>query len=169
MLFLASISWVYASYVIPNSGVTTAKIANQAVTQVKLAARSTGTTVGAGGVGISNSSATFSTASSSPTAITNLSVTITTTGRPIFVGLVAATSGQSAITVSGTPFAGAVYLFNGASQIANYGINPEVSIPTSSIYTIDTPSAGTYTYSAKASISGTSISVFNTRLVAYEL
>ena len=42
---------------------------------------------GAKGVQISSSSSTFSTTSLSPTDVTNLSVTITTTGRPVLLML----------------------------------------------------------------------------------
>ena len=67
---------------IGDSQVTTAQIATNAVTMAKLETRTTGT--GVGGISLSSSSGTTTTTSSSSL----LSASITTTGRPVFVGLI---------------------------------------------------------------------------------
>jgi hypothetical protein len=88
--------------------------------------RTTGSsTVGAGGIAISSSCGNYS----GNGYITNLSVTITTTGRPVWVGLIADNSGNAAMygalaNVSVATFytVGAyIYIYNGATNIGTYG------------------------------------------------
>lgn len=150
----------------------------QGIQQNMLALRSTGSTVGAGGVAISGSSGSFSTTSTSLTAVTNLSVTITTTGRPVMVFLTSDGSGNTSNyacllgNFSSSSGIG-VQIKRGSTQI--YFSDPQsfsgfmTGVPCSSIMVIDPVSAGTYTYSvAAASLSGTAI-FYNSVLVAYEL
>lgn len=166
-------SWDALSSVIPNGNVS----------QAKLASRATGTTVGAGGFAISGSSGVFSSTSSTPVAITNLSVTITTTGRPIYVGLQPVNT-TSTVNLAGisTGAAGSsagvmFYIFNGSTQIAYAqvalqvvgGSNIGSTVPPSSLSIIDLQPAGTYTYSIKGAAGSTSFAVINCVLIAYEL
>jgi hypothetical protein len=169
--------------------VTTAKIDNLAVTAAKMAANSVATTnlingavtpqkrsalgqqisASCGSYSVSNSTTSF-------TNVTNLSVTITTTGRPVFVGLISDATdqgGQSGciiVTVSAAQFR----IRRGSTDVYHTSLNVSggtAKVPSSSIYTIDTPAAGTYTYTfAQATVSGsTGRDVLYSKLVAYEL
>jgi hypothetical protein len=170
---------------IANSNVTTAKIADLNVTRAKLVAV---------GQQISNSSGTFSTASGSLTDVTNLSVTITTTGRPVILMLV--NDGASLVggwlgayqqtNVDTGPQAEFAILRDGSS-IAKHTIwaadtaTPSTEyqaitrVPVSSLMHIDPVAAGTYTYKVQARYSSVTVTtdmfaeVYYAKLVAYEL
>lgn len=168
---------------ISDSNVTTAKIADQNITQSKLAARASGTTVAAGGVALSTSSGSFSSGTTSIASVTNLSVTITTTGRPVQL-LIQPDGGASTASyflfdqgnVSGSAF---VYFFNGSTEISKSEIRTNntativLRIPgTLSMLDMSTNgAASTYTYSVKVSVGDTAqlIGVNNLVLVAYEI
>jgi hypothetical protein len=159
---------------INNLAVTTAKIDDLAVTQGKRAAL---------GQQLSASCGSFSTTSGSATDVTNLSVTITTTGRPVFVGVfpdgagfdgvMGATLSVNAIRVNArfyfkrdaTLIAQTTIMSNGASG------DIEIDIPSSNFWIIDVPAAGTYTYKMQAQIlsANTTAWVRYTKLIAYEL
>lgn len=165
-----------------DSSVTTAKIADGNVTPVKRSAL---------GQQISASSGNATTTNGTNSDIANLSVTITTTGRPVFIGFIsdASGTGTSELDAQRTPGAGVSYtnygvitLFRGATMVGFYrygsqGVNAAgtsitfISVaPCSSIQVIDTPSAGTYTYKAQYRTNGADIiGVSYTKLIAYEL
>ncbi len=152
--------------------VTTGKINTAAVTQAKKEIRTTGTTVGAGGVAVSNSSGSFSTSSGSYVDVTNLTVTIITLGNPVVLKLVAGgTSGdESIITLSGIS---TLKFLRGATSLPEYNMSNvstggTVSIPSSAIQYMDIPAAGTYTYKLQAK-STASVDINYAKLVAYEL
>lgn len=162
-------SMATASFVIPD----------HAVTQVKLAARATGSSVAAGGFAKS-STITFQTTATSFTAVTGASVTITTTGRPVFVGYMPDGSNAGwfgfANSVSGSN-CGNWEILRGVTVVSNYTVCARtasaidvVEYPASSLWYIDSPAAGTYTYTVKtqAFANGTN---YNTSVVlmAYEL
>lgn len=151
--------------------------------------RSTGSTVGTGGVAMSSSSGAFSVTSTSPVAVTNLSTTITTSGRPVQIMLVPdGTSNGSNVGISAinnTNFdTGYFYIYRNGSEIAR--INPRMDIsnaadsfaiglyvPAGSVNHIDPVAAGTYTYAIYASSDQTAASAFiyvnYAILVTYEL
>lgn len=93
--------------------------------------RSTGTTVGIGGVAISASCNSFGLSfTGSPTVVTNLSVTITTSGRPVMILLQTdGTTSQSGITINEgsatttNALEGKIYLFNGTSFISTQDLD----------------------------------------------
>lgn len=174
----------------PNS-VSTSNLISQSVTQDKLAPRATGSTVAAGGFAISASSGSYTTSASAYTAVTNLSVTITTTGRPVFIGLISQLGGDNKSVVQianpGGSFTGSsanIAFLSGASIISSRNIEMVLAatttpptdllgIPPEGFSTYDFPVAGTYTYSVEVQMVQTlglsSIVMFNTQLVAYEL
>lgn len=170
---------------IADSNVTTAKIADANVTQAKLQARATGTTVAAGGVAISASSGNFFTTSGSWTDATNLSVTLTTTGRPVMVCIISDGSGNpSALTSFQNPASNLTVsyfrILRGATEIyrtnitvdvsGNTPLQYEIDVPPSSIMTIDPVSAGTYTYKVQVEgLLGSETFVAYAKLVAFEL
>lgn len=155
----------------------------QGITQGLLAPRATGSTVVAGGIAVSASSGGLTTYTSTGyTQIPNLSITITTTGRPIFVAVQG--DGTSAWTptndtlgsfISLSPAVGSILIQNvtqgtavtqvlaghsGASQSAVFG----------SLFGIDLQPAGTYTYNAYVGINSGNIAYSQSMvLVAYEL
>jgi hypothetical protein len=155
--------------------------------------RSTGTTVGIGGIAISASSATFSTSSSSLVDVTNLSVTITTSGRPVQLALIAdGSGGTSGIQIQRSPTAttslintGFVSFVRGSTVLTDDQIgnaitsgastftNLKVDYPASAFAYIDAVSAGTVTYKLQVSHSGTLgsgiLSVTRCKLIAFEL
>jgi hypothetical protein len=158
--------------IIKNSGVATAKIADGAVTQSKRAAL---------GQQVSSSSSTFIHATTTITDVSNLSVSITTTGRPVFVGLIPDGSGNHGyINCNSVSGANAqLYIYRDAASIAevmllaNVGVTGHsIIMPVGALYTIEVPSAGTYTYKARVKVSsanGTDVRVYYAKLIAYEL
>lgn len=122
-----------------------------------------------------------STNTSTPYLVSGLTVTITTTGRPVQVCLRSGTSGGvvEGSTSSATGFVGAVGFYNNgtlisASEIIGKGApdaTPALSIglPPSAFSFVDVQAAGTYTYTVKIWIVGTSsvIAVANLYLMAY--
>lgn len=155
---------------IKDDGVSTVKIADEAVTFAKREVRDgSSSTAGIGDVAIDSSTPIFSTSSSS-FQDTGHSVTITTNGGPVRIALIvdpaaggvnptdsAYTDGIGILRFSrdATPI-GAPYL----NSTSNLGYTLEV---------IDTPAAGTYTYTTDAKAIASTISINNMRLVAYEL
>lgn len=159
---------------INNSAVTTGKIADGAVTPVKKAAL---------GQQISSSSGSFSSTGVTPTDVTNLTVTITTTGRPVCVSITPDTSGNGgsfvAVLASGTSALAHINLVRASSTIAQAsigvgfaGANQVSSVTVPSVLTIIDPVvAGTYTYKvqALAGSAGAQVQVNTAILIAYEL
>lgn len=159
---------------VADSAITTAKIADAAVTRPKLAAL---------GQQISSSSGAFATSSTSSVPVTNLSVTITTTGRLVYVGLIADGSGNLSQvgTLDGSSAGATITLqfVRGATAIAQYRLSTFAggasstlgAIPPSAFQTFDAPAAGTYTYSVNAFVgaSSTGGDVTRVKLIAYEL
>lgn len=137
--------------------------------------RSTGTSVGIGGVAISSSSGAYSSSSGSFTAVTNLSVTITTSGRPVMVLLMSDGTGSTTGANFGQTGSGAVaalfQVLRGGTQVSI--IEPEGQTPAlyppGALSVIDMPSAGTYTYSITSRAIGSTAVVNNCVLAAYEL
>lgn len=170
---------------IRDSAVTTAKINDAAVTFAKLAARTTGTSVAAGGVAISDSSTTFSTSSTTYVDVTNLSVTITTLGRPVHLMLVPDTSTNgSCIQVERASAvvnaklkllrdADEVTVMNFGGIMDTSGTENTISFtdPPGAFFTIDSPAAGTYTYKIQGltNAGSTTLEVLYSRLVAWEV
>lgn len=161
-----------------SGGIGTSNLADGSVTNPKLAAL---------GQQVSTACTSFSSTSSSITPITNLSVSITTTGRPVFIGLISANPSafsSSALIVSRTTSGAAIadiFFIAGAStylavnQFAIEGAVDSVPIiqnalPPSAFSTIAVGlSAGTYTITAQAVVFNGMVEVSNTQLIAYEL
>lgn len=157
----------------------------QSIIQDKLALRTifNATPALAGGVVVSSSSGNFSNSSGSLVSVTNLSVTITTTGRPVMILLQDDGSGNAssigASTSSQQTAAMSIEVLRGASLVSlqlisqtspNSGLNG-VQIPSSSFRVLDPVAAGTYTYSIKVQSLTSSMTalVAYCKLVAYEI
>lgn len=157
---------------IASDAVTTAKILDANVTKAKLAAV---------GQQISSSCGTFSTSSASYVDITNLTVTITTTGRPVYIGLMC-TQGQVGYLIIQNTSSGSAAradigflrdstdIFQAPVYIAAAGATQITSLVTLAGYsTVDPVAAGTYTYKAQAKlVSGTGFNAVQAKLIAYE-
>lgn len=145
-----------------SNAVTTAKINANAVTRAKLEAV---------GQQISTlDSGTFSHNTSTPIDVTNLSVLITTTGRPVVLFLQSGGS-LASIEVNGATGQGTLLFKRDSTTIANYLLN---STSASQIFAatfvhLDIPAAGTYTYKVQASAPTGTIFVNEYKLVAFEL
>lgn len=133
---------------------------------------------------ISSSCGTFSTTSTSYVDVTNLTVTITTTGRPVYVGLISDGTGTnlamlSTANTSGTSTEANFKILRDAVDVAFYrlsNLSPTGSIamrvPSSCLMIIDVVAAGTYVYKVQAlSTSGGTMttSLHTSKLIAYEL
>lgn len=155
--------------------VTTGKIADGAVTQAKRASL---------GQQVSSSCSNYTSAATSNTDVTNLSISITTTGRPVFVGLISDGSGNiSNILINptaGTTVIRTFFLFvRDASTVSEQelghvvntsGSTQAIRAPVSSLWHIETPAAGTYTYKLQIrNAADTGVGVNYAKLIAYEL
>lgn len=183
--FLAVDSSGNLSTTIPTTGgISGSQIANQTITEDKLALRPFGSTVGIGGYATSASTGNpgFSlNGSSGIVDVTGLTVTITTTGRPVVLALAQDTSGlDCAIDVStGTPPLGynLIFFVRGSTTVASLVLGGQepvdrgLAVPPSSFMFIDTPAAGTYTYKVQAECGPTTTTmiILRTILTAYEL
>jgi len=145
-----------------DANVTTAKIADGAVTPAKRAALGQQISAGSGLYTITNSSTTY-------IDVTNLSVTITTTGRPIFVGLIADVAEPNGQIF--TSSSARLRFVRGSTDLGSYPMDVN-GVPASTYSTVDVVAAGTYTYKLQtANSSGGSITrtVNGAKLVVYEL
>lgn len=123
----------------------------------------------------SSNSGTFSTTNTSLTAVTNLTVTITTLGGPVLLMLQSgSTSNPGYLEVAPANVGGFSAFFRGVTQL-NYDLWSEtvavgIAIPSASFQFIDTPTAGTYTYTVQvAAGSGAQVLVYYCNLVAMEI
>lgn len=150
--------------------INTAQIADGAVTPAKRSAL---------GQQISSSSGSFSTTSTTFVDVTNLTVTITTTGRPVWVGLqpdgdTSDNAGIGCTVASGTSIA-SFQILRGGSVISRAYVAADGLFgfsPPGSLWLIDVPTAGTYTYKVQTKTdtgSSPTAKVLLSKLVAYEL
>lgn len=162
------------------ASVTTAKINALAVTRAKMEAV---------GQQVSSSSGNAQYSSATEQAVTNLSGTLTTTGRPVWVGLQGAggtsAPGQVHYRNNGVGATGnsAIISFRRASatinqamvtarDITNSSSDVALSLPCSAFWFLDTPSSGANSYEVYGRIAtGDSgiLSVENCKLVIFEL
>lgn len=161
-------------------GIGTTQLADGSVTPAKKAAL---------GQQVSSSSGSFTTNSSSFTDVTNLTVTITTTGRPVWLGLQGTTSTSPTSGVylqrngSSSGFNGNVVFIRDSTSVSlsNFGneypsnssLN-RIYYPPGSFWCMDAPTAGTYTYKVQVRTvsTGSTIDVLGVtecKLLAYEL
>lgn len=158
---------------IPDS-IVTDMITDANITKPKLAAL---------GQQLSSSSGDYNTSSTSYTAVTNLSVTITTTGRPVYLGIIndgSTVSGDEAAfgiaSPSGTTATGffqfmrdSTSLGEGWLQDSAEGVSAISIIPFGPNH-IDVITAGTYTYTVQVKVaSGDLLYCAFMKLIAFEL
>jgi hypothetical protein len=131
-------------------------------------------TVGVGGIAQSASSGNFGTSSTSPVNVTNLSVTITTSGRPVDVFLQPDGSGVSYLNANADTMT--LKVLRGGTPIASYLIKNQTSNDITyppSVFFMDAGIAGsasTYTYTVQIqSGGGGGVGIAFATLNAYEL
>jgi hypothetical protein len=168
------------------NAVTTAKIAANAVTTAKIADNTVTTAkMAASNIEVSTSgTGTFANGSGSAVDVTNLTDSITTNGRPVFIKVQANGANASYIqigdTVDGATAEVRFRLFRGATEIAEYSFQITANASTATLVSrippgcldyIDQPSAGTYTYKFTVEVAGAndSVTVNNCELVLVEL
>lgn len=146
--------------------------------------RPTGTTVPVGGVGISATCNAFSTSSTTPVDVTNLAVTITVTGRPVYMGLIPDGSGvraEIAATEDASPSSninGQFLFLRGSTELSRAALfaltvaSQGCRVPPGSLWMIDaSPPPGTYTYKLQVALTGTgnTVEVTRCKLVVWEM
>lgn len=159
-----------------SAGILGTQIANQTIAQNNLATRGNGNPATAGQIMLSTSSGTFNI--NTGVNQTVVSATLTTTGRPVWIGLVPDGTGADSYIATGTTPAGSALnhmIYRDVTQLSNaFQGNNNTStgqiIPPSSIWTIDyAVTAGTYVYSYQAFNSFSGGVANNLKLIAYEI
>lgn len=147
---------------IKDSGVVTAKIANAAVTAAKRAAITSSESASCGA---------FSTTSTSFVGVTNLSSSITTSGRPVMIFLKADGSGNGATFRNDSDQGAELRFLRSGSEIGRVAIGSFGYQSATSLFTMDTSlSAGSYTYTVEVrSVTGANTQVNYFKLFVYEL
>jgi len=142
---------------IAGTTITASNIVNNTITRTQLASV---------GQQISASSGAYSLPIGGYVTVTNLSVTITTSGRPVHLFLQSDGGGSSSFVNASS--GGFAQFVRGGTSLGSMNI-PTSQGPPSAFMILDTPAAGTYTYSFQASIVNGSGAVAYCKLVAYEL
>lgn len=153
--------------------IVTAQIANAAVGSTQIAANGVArSNLVAVGQQLSSSCSTFTTASATLVDVTNLTVTITTTGRPVMLFMLSDGSGSSA-QISATATSGGLVTFKrDTTEVARYFMQANTGDPRiPGIMFVDPVGAGTYTYKVQALAGGggLSIAISFFKLLAFEL
>ena len=168
----------------PSDGtVTTAKIVDGSVSQLKLAPKTASATSTAvlGEVAKSALCTSYSNVTTTLTDVTNLSVTLPTNGRPVVLMLLSDGGGSVYLGRSNASHTAQIDFVRASTTITSHflqigatGATAVASeIPLSSFCFMDFPAAGTYTYKVQAkvgnSLSSPQITINNARLIAYEI
>lgn len=155
---------------IADANVTTAKLADDAVTYAKLPTLN---------YAITGSSGTFSHSTSTVTAVTNLSTSFTTNGRPVMMFLQPdgsiASSGVGTGNAS-TNVESKIYFYRDGAEIAEFNVTTyntstsfSIFFPPGGYVYIDEPSAGTYTYDVRVAATLQTIQMLRLKFVVVEL
>jgi hypothetical protein len=126
--------------------------------------------LGAVGQQVSSACGSFSTTSATPVDVTNLSVTITTTGRPVMLMVESGTTGGSISAAAGFATTPSIAFVRGSTTIAvSTYPSHDTAFPFPPPF-LDVVAAGTYTYKVQASKSaGSAVYITDLKLVAFEL
>ncbi len=164
---------------ITDSSITTAKLASNAVTTVKIADGAV-TLAKREAVNWVTDTAAGSTVSSTSYNAIGLTQDITTTGRPVFIGITSAgvttPSGCAYANDSGNIFSIRVRIVRNGTAISTTeylsSIAGQTYYPITAVRFIDTPSAGTYNYAvqmSKGDASYETFEIYNLKLIVMEL
>lgn len=136
------------------SQIATSHVQNGAITRAKLAAV---------GQQVSGSSGTFTTSSASYVSVTNLSVALTTTGRPVLVMLVPAPGGSA--FVRGADLNVALHV--DGSHACEWTLNTDTTNIGLMFFVV--PAAGAHTFAIRARSGAGAAFLYDLQLVAWEL
>jgi hypothetical protein len=145
----------------------TADIADGSITKAKMATSA--------GQQISSSSGAYSTSSGSYVDVTNLTVTITTTGRPVMLALIGDGSGLGSTVgnIANASSSGIIRLLRGATVMYDYlyGHSAYFNMPPGAFKHFDPVAAGTYTYKIQAKVDSGAVAVYvqYCKLFAWEI
>lgn len=159
------------------------KILDNTITNVKISSTAaiSRSKLSAPNYAISANSETFTTSLTSFSDVTNLSVSITTTGGPVEIYLVGNGDVVSYIGAGSATSAafGLIKVLRGATEIASFQVGSSHTGSTTTTYytspgfirVFDTPAAGTYTYKVTAAVTNVAygLPIYNCRLIAREL
>lgn len=157
---------------IADDAVTTAAILDAAVTVAKLAAPN---------LQISSTASAFTTTSTSFQTVTNLTVSITSTGRPIYIGFIPTTTagywqinstligGQDTISMPVRLQRDAVTVASWELTLSTNDDSEYLRLPPSGLFFIEQPSAGTYTYTVDIRCGGSTMRADATQLKIFAL
>lgn len=151
------------------------QVKDHGITQIKRSLATSGNTATAGNFALSESCGSFSITSATEAQVTNLAVTITTTGRPVRVELIPADGGsQSFVSVTPETSACSVFFNSNGNRIATNVFEIIASAPavlaTAPWSTVTFPASSSYTYTVTArSGPAATLSIRDIKLLAYEL
>jgi hypothetical protein len=156
------------------TGITGTQLANNTITNAQIAptAAIERSKLGALGQQISASCGAFTAYTSVFVSVTNLSVTLTTTGRPVFLTLIGANNtSNTGMTVANEVL---TYAFvRDGGRLTNQVVQPPTSnnCSANTLTYIDPVAAGTYVYTfqVKSSVGSNQIVINGFKLVAFEL
>lgn len=151
--------------------IQTTDLQDEVVTFAKLARRTAATTVGTGGVTLGSSSGSFTNAGTSEEDVTNLTRTVTISGRrPVLIAVQGIGDGASPSRINGAAgsttsigldvkiYRGATVIYQTRITLAGASGNLELSLPSNIIWHIDNTdlavAAGSYTYKVAIDTSG---------------
>lgn len=138
---------------VPTGGIGAAQLATNSVITVKIAdANVTKAKLDAANIGTSASSGTFNTVSATLVDVTNLSVTLTTHGRPVQF-IIQGDGGSDSFFAAVTATAQYAVIRDG-SLLAKYNLTAGSEIPACLVYMDPAPSAASHTYKLQALSSG---------------
>lgn len=168
-----------SGYASISAGITGSNVASGTITGTNIASATiTGANIASATVAranivsvgqqISSSCGNYTTTSGTISQVTNLSVSLTTNGNPVMILIQPDGSSNAANIDAPSGQELTMVIVRGATTIATYSI-AALKTPTS-IQMLDTPSAGTYTYSVgMSSTFGGAVGVSYSVLVAYEI
>lgn len=178
----ADITATGANAIIADVSAVPATQANLAANARTRSITADGTDPGVGGISISASSGLYVTTSTSLVAVSQLSCTLTTQGRPVVVNVSPDGSGLSEIGSVDSAGAGSqahFAIYRGATQIAYTEVSGQAAGATSEIHRIPpgtlnivdvSATTGKLTYTVWAlGVGGNSAEVLNCKLITYEL
>lgn len=167
-------------------GVTGKLLKDGGITVAAILAQIAAVTPTAPNYDLSSSCGAFSTTSTTPVAVTNLSCTLTTTGGPVVLAIIgdgSATRSYISVAPAGANSSLAsmdMYFLRGGTTIhrewwapcdLDTGLGLDIAINPATLWTVDFPAAGTYTWTieVEAGYSGQDLDIRQKKLLAYEI
>lgn len=156
---------------IANQTITNAQIAPLTIIQENLAIRPFANPATTGQIAASSNSGSFSTASSSFVSVTNLSVTLTTTGSPVWVGLEGVASTTPLSSWNCTTGRAELQIVRDVTPLSGYQISNGGALTSfPGFLCLDNAPNGLHSYTVQIrALDGGTVNIANAVLVAYEI